>query len=182
MSKLTFQQLRDANVERLSSSKYKLCEQNWQPAHWVQALVGEVGEAANILKKVDRGDFELKSVLPEIAKELADIQCYLDILAHKLGVDLGDATVGKFNEVSKRIGSDVRLPTGRPVGSVLFCHGLEDGWYAIETVIDDKKIVYSGDWDTVKSRAIADQLSIELLWSKENPASFRHYCPSELNA
>ncbi|KPB51466.1 Uncharacterized protein AC511_1624 [Pseudomonas coronafaciens pv. oryzae] len=54
---LSFQKLRQANVKRLASSKYKLCEQNWQPAHWMNALTGETGECANIIKKVDRGDY-----------------------------------------------------------------------------------------------------------------------------
>ncbi|WP_059296123.1 MazG-like family protein, partial [Pseudomonas syringae group genomosp. 3] len=93
---LSFQELRQANVKRLASSKYKLCEQNWQSAHWMNALTGEVGECANIIKKVDRGDYSLEAALPNIARELADIQCYLDILAFKLGIDLGAATVSKF--------------------------------------------------------------------------------------
>jgi hypothetical protein len=40
---------------------------------------------------------------PAIGKELADVQTYLDILAFQCGVDLGDATVEKFNEVSDRV-------------------------------------------------------------------------------
>ncbi|WP_225982980.1 MULTISPECIES: MazG-like family protein [Pseudomonas syringae group] len=135
---LSFQQLRQANVKRLASSKYKLCEQNWQPAHWMNALTGEVGECANIIKKVDRGDYSLEAALPNIARELADIQCYLDILAFKLGIDLGAATVSKFDEVSERIGSPIRL--GKPVkkpevceacngNREIFYRGLEDGWY-----------------------------------------------------
>jgi len=131
-NELKFKELRQANVKRLASSKYKLCEQNWQPAHWVNALTGE---CANIIKKVDRGDYSLESALPNIARELADIQCYLDILAFKLGIDLGAATVSKFDEVSERIGSPVRL--GEPVKELevckgkgeLFYHMLEDGWY-----------------------------------------------------
>lgn len=76
---------------------------------WIQATIGEFGELANILKKVDRGDFTLDSVRADVAKELADVQTYLDILAFKLEVDLGEATIGKFNEVSKRIGSRVYI-------------------------------------------------------------------------
>jgi len=138
MSELRFQQLREANVLRLASSKYKLCEQNWQPAHWMNALTGEVGECANIIKKVDRGDYTLESALPNIARELADIQCYLDILAFKLGIDLGAATVSKFDEVSERIGSSVRLGKPLPEPEVcqackgkgeIFYHDIEDGWY-----------------------------------------------------
>ncbi|KPW58693.1 MazG nucleotide pyrophosphohydrolase domain protein [Pseudomonas caricapapayae] len=138
MNNLKFQELRQANVKRLASSKYKLCEQNWQPAHWMNALTGEVGECANIIKKVDRGDYSLESALPNIARELADIQCYLDILAFKLGIDLGDATISKFDEVSERIGSPIRL--GEPVKEPevcaacngkreIFYHDIEDGWY-----------------------------------------------------
>ncbi|MCQ3014733.1 MazG-like family protein [Pseudomonas tremae] len=135
---LSFQKLRQANVKRLTSSKYKLCEQNWQPAHWMNALTGEAGECANIIKKVDRGDYSLESALPNIARELADIHSYLDILAFKLGIDLGAATVSKFDEVSERIGSSIRL--GEPVKEPDVCgacngkrevfhRGLEDSWY-----------------------------------------------------
>lgn len=106
---LTFNALRAANAERIGSSKYRICEEQWTPAHWMQATVGELGELANLLKKVDRGDFPFEQVKAEVAKELADVQTYLDILALKLGVDLGQATIDKFNEVSERIGSHVRL-------------------------------------------------------------------------
>jgi NTP pyrophosphatase (non-canonical NTP hydrolase) len=102
---LSFDTLRAANVERLKDSKYKLCESEWTPAHWMQATVGELGELANIMKKVDRGDFTLEEAREAIGKELADVQTYLDIMAHKLGIDLGMATIRKFNEVSDRIGS-----------------------------------------------------------------------------
>lgn len=104
---LTFDNLRKANALRLPNSRFKECEDKWTHAHWMQATVGELGELANILKKVDRGDFTIESVRPEIEKELADVQTYLDILALKLGVNLGEATISKFNEVSKRVGSDV---------------------------------------------------------------------------
>lgn len=53
----------------------------------------------------------IEDVRPQLAKELADVQCYLDITANVLGVDLGDATVEKFNEVSNRIGVDVYIST-----------------------------------------------------------------------
>jgi hypothetical protein len=38
---------------------------------------------------------------------LADVVTYLDILAFRCGVDLGNATMSKFNRVSERVGSDV---------------------------------------------------------------------------
>jgi NTP pyrophosphatase (non-canonical NTP hydrolase) len=106
---LSFRTLRDANTKRLGSSKYRKCESDWTPAHWMQATVGELGELANLMKKVDRGDFSLDEARADIAKELADVQTYLDIMAFKLGVDLGEATKDKFNEVSERIGSPVYI-------------------------------------------------------------------------
>lgn len=109
MSGLSFDTLRAANKYRGEQAKqYNSCVE-WTHAQWMMALVGEVGELANYLKKVDRGDFTLDEKFLDIAKELADIQIYLDLLALKLNVDLGKATVAKYNEVSRRIGSNVFL-------------------------------------------------------------------------
>lgn len=44
-----------------------------------------------------------------MAKEFADVIVYLDILAMRAGVNLGNATVKKFNEVSKRVGCEIFL-------------------------------------------------------------------------
>jgi NTP pyrophosphatase (non-canonical NTP hydrolase) len=106
---LSFNTLRDANKERIKSSRYEKCEREWTTAHWMQATVGELGELANLMKKVDRGDIPLSIARPDIARELADVQTYLDIMAFKLGVDLGEATRKKFNEVSERMGSRIYI-------------------------------------------------------------------------
>lgn len=106
---LSFRTLRGANTQRIKASKFRRCEDEWTPAHWMQATVGELGELANLLKKVDRGDFTLDEVRQEIADEFADVQTYLDIMAMKLGIDLGRATADKFNAVSARIGSRVYI-------------------------------------------------------------------------
>jgi NTP pyrophosphatase (non-canonical NTP hydrolase) len=112
---LTFATLREANLARLplfTDRQGRRCHtapdgSDWLPAEWVQATVGELGELANLLKKVRRGDFTRKEALPEIERELADVVTYLDILALQFGVDLGKATTSKFNEVSNRIGVPV---------------------------------------------------------------------------
>ena len=46
---------------------------------------------------------------------------YLDILAMRAGVDLGDATVAKFNEVSERVGCDVMI-CAMPGGALVAGH------------------------------------------------------------
>lgn len=123
---LTFNTLRAANKARIPQFRnrrgYPAHSQadgfDWSVNDWLTATVGELGELANILKKVRRGDFEpgaeLATMQQEIADELADVQIYLDILAYRCGVDLGEATVSKFNRVSDRVGSSVRLGA-RPV-------------------------------------------------------------------
>lgn len=101
---LTFDRLRERNVERCKAA-FPMCE-SWAAADWMTALVGEVGELANLLKKIKRGD---GAPADEVAKELADVMTYLDLLAAYLDIDLGNATILKFNEVSARRGSKVKL-------------------------------------------------------------------------
>jgi len=106
---LSFRTLREANAQRVKASKFRQCEEHRTLAHWMQATVGELGELANLLKKVDRGDFTLDEKRADIAKEFADVQTYLDIMAMKAGIDLGRATLDKFNEVSERVGSRIYI-------------------------------------------------------------------------
>lgn len=119
MSSLTFDTLRAANMQRLPVFKNKHGElahskpdgSDWSPAQWFQALVGEIGEYANIRKKYERGDITLEEFKALAAKELADAQIYLDLVAACIHIDLGRATIDKFNEVSRRIKCGIRLDT-----------------------------------------------------------------------
>jgi len=101
---LTFNELRRANIERCEGSWHPIAE--WTPTDWACAAAGEMGEACNFIKKLRRGeDISMET----IGKELADTVTYLDLLAERLGINLGDAVRSKFNEVSLRIGSEVTL-------------------------------------------------------------------------
>ena len=104
---LSFNTLRDANKKRMQEA-FSSC-QTWGRSQWLQAIVGELGEFANILKKIDRGDFTVSHAEADLAKELADIVTYIDIMAETLGIDLGDAIRDKFNEVSDRVGSKILI-------------------------------------------------------------------------
>jgi NTP pyrophosphatase (non-canonical NTP hydrolase) len=124
---LTFKTLRHANIHRLPTFKnsqggrahQKDDGSDWIPAQWLQATVGELGEFANIRKKFERGDITFEQYKKEAAKELADIQIYLDLLAMRCldhgdyvdpeGIDLAKATLDKFNEVSDRVGSPIYI-------------------------------------------------------------------------
>jgi NTP pyrophosphatase (non-canonical NTP hydrolase) len=113
---LGFNELRAANLQRcrqFRNGQGDLCHPNgvddWDSSKWLQAFIGEVGELANILKKVERGDITLEESMPSIEKEYADSMIYLDLWAARNGVNLARAVVDKFNEVSRRVKSDVML-------------------------------------------------------------------------
>lgn len=117
---LSFRTLRQANQARLpqfKNSKGKPAHStpdgsDWSLGEWVCAVTGEVGELANLLKKVKRGDFTLDDVRQDISDELADVVIYLDILAKRCDVDLSSAVESKFNRVSERVGSNIRIEGG----------------------------------------------------------------------
>lgn len=113
---LTFGSLRNVNFTR--------CERwhgpgsdPWTLADWSNALCGEAGELANVIKKIRRqqtgcrndGDPTMRELCAAAAAELADVVIYADLLASQLGVDLGDAVVDKFNKVSEKFGFPERL-------------------------------------------------------------------------
>lgn len=112
---MDFQTLRDANIKRLPQFKNSKGEpahsqpdgSDWSLAEWCNAVTGELGEAANLIKKVQRGDYTLEESRQDLADEFADIVTYLDILAMRAGVDLGEAVKNKFNFVSRLVGADV---------------------------------------------------------------------------
>ncbi len=104
MNVLTFDQLRLANESRCGQVFHPLYD--WSPTDWGCAMAGEAGEACNKVKKLRRGeDVPLK----DIADELADTVIYADLLAARLGINLGQAIREKFNEVSEQRGSDILL-------------------------------------------------------------------------
>lgn len=114
---LTFNVLREANTRRLPTFKNQKGEpahtkpdgSDWSPAQWFQAVMGEAGEYANLRKKFERGDIDELEFKEKAAKEIADIQIYLDLLSFRLGIDLGKAVVAKFNEVSERVKSPIYM-------------------------------------------------------------------------
>lgn len=107
---LSFNTLREANKRRIPefrNKKGKLIHNtdgsNWSLSAWSNATLGELGEAANLIKKIEGEDISLEEARNDLAKEFADVVTYLDILAYRAGIDLGRAVIDKFNEVSERI-------------------------------------------------------------------------------
>lgn len=113
---LTFNTLRGGNVARLGDFKNAKGERchvpdgsDWALSAWCNATCGELGELANLVKKIERGDFTLDDARAQVADELADVTTYLDLLAYRCGVNLGQAITEKFNKVSARVGSRVYI-------------------------------------------------------------------------
>lgn len=105
LDNLRFDEFRRVNVIRCEQAFHPLEE--WSPTDWATAMGGECGEALNLIKKLRRGEVVSSD---HIAAELADLVTYADLLAARLGIDLGAAVRRKFNEVSGRKGSPIRLP------------------------------------------------------------------------
>ena len=84
---------------------------SWSLSDWFTATMGELGEAANIAKKLNRvrdgipGNTETPEQLScNLADELADVFIYLDLLSQSQGINLAEAVLCKFNKTSKKIG------------------------------------------------------------------------------
>jgi len=70
--------------------------------HLVVCLVGEVGEFANELKKVVRGDTSYEERKAALAEELADTFIYLVKIAAQTGVDLESEYLKKLEKNRQR--------------------------------------------------------------------------------
>lgn len=85
---------------------------DWTLGDWSNAVCGEVGELANVVKKLRRHESghatgyntpDVDELRAAFAEEVADVLLYLDLLTWKAGVtpdDLADALIDKFDRVS----------------------------------------------------------------------------------
>jgi NTP pyrophosphatase (non-canonical NTP hydrolase) len=112
------------NLEAFSKRNRERCESpegfnhalnSWSLSDWMTAVLGELGEAANVAKKLNRvrdgipGNKETEAELrAKFARELADTFIYLDLTAQAAGIDLPQVVVDVFNAKSEQIGSPIR--------------------------------------------------------------------------
>jgi len=89
----------------------------WSLSDWAVATAGEMGEALNLVKKLNRerdgivgNSLTTNELKSKLADELADVAIYLDIMAASEGIDLAQAIVTKFNRTSEKVGFPERLP------------------------------------------------------------------------
>lgn len=101
--------LREANWQR---------QQEWDPENQISLsyrgneLAGEVGEACNLIKKLERERLGIKgsrTTKEALAEELADVIISADLIAMHEGIDLDEAVRKKFNATSEKYGLKTRL-------------------------------------------------------------------------
>lgn len=81
----------------------KITEENIELLEFlIVSLTGELGETANIVKKIVRGDFELKVKKDELQDEIADIFIYLLKISYQLDIDLEEAYIKKLEKNRER--------------------------------------------------------------------------------
>lgn len=108
----TMYQFSEINRRRCESPDgFNHTVESWSLSDWMTALTGEIGEAANVIKKLNRSrdgipgntksDAELREDLKD---ELADAFIYLDLMAQAAGFRLADAVGTKFLKTSEKIG------------------------------------------------------------------------------
>lgn len=114
---LTFHKFSVANRTRCESAQgFDHPLDGWTTSDWFVAMMGELGEAANLVKKLNRvrdgisGNKELPRELEaKLRKELGDLYVYLDLTCQSLGFNIEDAAVEVFDAKSAEIGYPVRL-------------------------------------------------------------------------
>lgn len=89
---------------------------DWSVSDWMTAIMGELGEAANVAKKLNRirdgirGNKETEDQLREkLVCELADTFIYLDLIMQRLGVRPAEVVARVFDAKSVEIGYPFRL-------------------------------------------------------------------------
>jgi len=106
---LTFGELRLMNHDRaVKAFKHHPCLTDWSPAEWSNAMAGEAGETCNLTKKMLRDGPETVDI-EDLGDEIADVVIYADLLATRMGLCLEDLVRRKFNKVSEKKGSNLKL-------------------------------------------------------------------------
>jgi NTP pyrophosphatase (non-canonical NTP hydrolase) len=105
----SFSKRNRARCESTNGFYHKL--NDWSQSDWMVAIIGELGEAANIVKKLNRvrdcipGNAETPEQLyRKLENEIADVYIYLDLFCQAAGIDLEAAVNRVFDAKSKQIG------------------------------------------------------------------------------
>lgn len=113
---LTLSHIMMINMQRCEA--WHQGDEPWSPERWVTAIVGELGEMANITKKLFRardgsvgilGGVTIEELEKEQAKEWADTMLYMLLFAGYQQIDPMEALREVFNAKSEQLGFEQRL-------------------------------------------------------------------------
>ncbi len=146
---LTYTTLREANVARQAA---------WCPDQLPDLsfrgneLGGEVGEALNVIKKLERerhGWRGSRDTVDHLAEELADVVICTDLVAITAGIDLDAAVRSKFNATSEKVGLPHRLALsahGQGAGAAVLKGWSDDHDRAFVAISQDAFEAYREDY------------------------------------
>ncbi|CDP51964.1 hypothetical protein [Devosia sp. DBB001] len=190
MTHLTFAELRRVNVARcIEGWKHPL--DSWTIPDWLVAIGGEVGEALNIVKKLNRerdgiiGNQKVASeLLDDLADELADVVIYCDLTLARLDAPLSPKpailTFEALAEFHRNILAETELVSASQHGMVM----LETlGWACAAE--DADQLPLSIRLLVGASETLAHALGIDLgaaVVAKFNATSDKHSFPHKLGA
>ncbi|OJX48982.1 MazG-like family protein [Devosia sp. 66-22] len=109
MTDFTYTDLSTANAER---------QKQWDSGNQISLsyrgneMAGEVGEACNVIKKLERERLGLRGsrdTIEHLAEELADVVICADLIAQAAGINLSFAVAAKFNATSEKVGLPHRM-------------------------------------------------------------------------
>jgi len=125
--------LRAANVAR--DQEWNTGSERVSMTFRATELAGEVGEACNVIKKLERERIGLvgsRDTKEHLAEELADIVICTDLVAMDAGIDLDTAIAAKFNATSEKNGLATRLLVSDPAARELALEALRSAERFIE--------------------------------------------------
>jgi NTP pyrophosphatase (non-canonical NTP hydrolase) len=109
---MSYQEFSDKNLLRCESPKgfnHKI--ETWTASDWMLALLGELGEAANVIKKFNRirdGVHGNKENIDELSRklqeELGDTFVYFDLLCRSMGFNAFHLGIKAYERKSKELG------------------------------------------------------------------------------
>lgn len=120
----------DLELNAFAALNLKRCEaangfnhalDSWNPSEWTNAMCGELGEAANLTKKISRHDQGIRGNVKaedqdrdalrlRAIDEIADVIIYADLAIQRLRGNTAAAVRDKFNRKSIEIGCDILIP------------------------------------------------------------------------
>lgn len=82
--------------ERITQDNIEILE------YLLLCMVGEFGEASNLVKKVVRGDYSLEEVREELSEEVIDMFIYVIKLIYQLNIDVEEVYLNKMKKNNER--------------------------------------------------------------------------------